>query len=55
MISTVYDLRARRFISPGERFVSFSRILGSSMQETKCAMVSSLAVSQNAGDLENAA
>jgi hypothetical protein len=43
---------AKRFISPGERFASFSRVLGSSTQEAKCAAVSSHGATQNAGDLE---
>jgi len=52
MISTGYDLRSFRF---GERFVSFSLVWGSSRQETKWAVVSSLGVTQKAGDLEVAA
>jgi hypothetical protein len=55
MISTGYDLRCETFISLGERLVSFSRVLGSSTQETKCAVVSSRGVTQNAGDSEVAA
>jgi len=50
-----YDLPAKRFTSLGERFVSFSRVLGSSTQETKCAVVSSLGATQNAGNSEVAA
>jgi hypothetical protein len=52
MISTGYDLCCETVHFAWRKIRFVFAVLGSSTQETKCAVISSLGVTQNAGDLE---